>query len=85
MTVSKLKTKQIVEEIRSNLNNNGSMKALYRQQLLSKFSEQELRGIRSSIDKHLNVIQRESILSMARELAKKGVPVNEIMEYLGDK
>lgn len=49
-----MKPKAVVDYIRANQNNNKTLKSLFSSQLLGKFSEEELGGLRKSIDKEIS-------------------------------
>jgi hypothetical protein len=48
-----MKPKALVEHIRANQNNNKTFKSLFASQFLGKFSEQELAGMKKSIEKEI--------------------------------
>jgi len=48
-----MKPKALVEHIRANQNNNKTLKSLFASQFLGKLSEQELEGMKKSIEKEI--------------------------------
>ena len=53
-----MKPKGVVDYIRENQNNNKTLKSLFATQFLGKFSEEELVGMRKSIEKEIKTRQQ---------------------------
>lgn len=53
-----MKPKAVVSYIRENQNNNKTLKSLFATQFLGKFSEEELAGMKKSIEKEISNRQR---------------------------
>lgn len=49
-----MKPKAVVEYLRGNQNNNKTLKSLFATQFLGKFSEEELHGLKKSIEKEID-------------------------------
>ncbi|HBK20416.1 MAG TPA: hypothetical protein DDZ07_03745 [Cryomorphaceae bacterium] len=56
-----MKPKAVVDYIRENQNNNKTLKSLFASQFLGKFSEQELSGLRKSIEKEIHARQQSVV------------------------
>ena len=52
------KIKELIGFIRENQNNNKTLKSLFASQFLSKLSEEELSGLKTSIDKEMSSRQQ---------------------------
>ena len=53
-----MKPKEFVNFIQENSNSNGTLKSAFVLHYLSKFSEKELKGVRSSVDKAIRVREK---------------------------
>ncbi|MCH1534467.1 MAG: hypothetical protein L7S65_05895 [Schleiferiaceae bacterium] len=56
-----MKPKGVVDYIRANQNNNKTLKSLFASQFLGKFSEEELQGMRKSIEKEIKTRQQSVV------------------------
>ena len=56
-----MKPKGVVDYIRANQNNNKTLKSLFASQFLGKFSEQELAGLKKSIEKEIKTRQQSVV------------------------
>lgn len=56
-----MKPKGVVDYIRTNQNNNKTLKSLFASQFLGKFSEEELVGMRKSIEKEIKTRQQSVV------------------------
>jgi hypothetical protein len=56
-----MKPKALVEHIRENQNNNKTLKSLFASQFLGKFTEDELAGLKRSIEKEITRRQQSVV------------------------
>jgi len=56
-----MKPKALVDHIRENQNNNKTLKSLFASQFLGKFSEDELAGLKRSIEKEITRRQQSVV------------------------
>lgn len=67
----------VVSKLRSNMNNNGTLKSLYASQLLGKLSIQELNGIALSCKKEIARREQEKVDEMRATLERLGYKVEK--------
>jgi len=67
----------LVNKIRENQNNNGTIKSLFAKQFLGKFSKEELEGIVRSIEKEIYGREMERVEEMRATLQKMGYKVEK--------
>jgi hypothetical protein len=56
-----MKPKAVVDYLRSNQNNNKTLKSLFASQFLGKFSDDELSGLKTSIEKEISRRQQSVV------------------------
>ncbi len=74
---NKLTPKILVAKIRENQNSNGTLKATFANQFLSKFEESELSGLSTSIEKELVKRSEARAQEMKKELEALGYEVRK--------
>ena len=67
----------LVNKIRENQNNNGTLKSLFAKQLLGKFAKEELEGLIRSIEKEIYSREMERVEEMRTTLEKLGYKVEK--------
>lgn len=67
----------LVNKIRENQNNNGTLKSLFAKQFLGKFSKEELQGFIKSIDREIHSREMERVEEMRSTLEKLGYRVEK--------
>ncbi len=67
----------LINTIRQNQNNNKTLKALFANQFLGKFSMDELEGLKRGIDKEINRRSEAVINEKIEWLEKHGYKVNK--------
>lgn len=67
----------LVNKLRENQNNNGTLKSLFAKQFLGKFSKEELEGLTRSIEKEINRREMERVSEMKATLEKLGYSVDK--------
>jgi hypothetical protein len=68
---------KLVTKIRENQNKNGTIKALFANQFLSKFTLKELEGIVKSCEKEIKKREEEKVNELTRFLEQKGYEVKK--------
>jgi hypothetical protein len=72
-----MKPKAVVDYLRSNQNNNKTLKSLFASQFLGKFSEDELNGMKISIDKEITRRQQSAVDEKIAYLQSLGYKVEK--------
>ncbi|CAI8429891.1 MAG: hypothetical protein ACPG4S_04650 [Schleiferiaceae bacterium] len=72
-----MKPKAVVDYLRSNQNNNKTLKSLFASQFLGKFSEDELNGLKKSIDKEITSRQQSAVDEKIAYLQSLGYKVEK--------
>jgi hypothetical protein len=72
-----MKPKAVVNYIRENQNNNKTLKSLFASQLLGKFSDEELAGLATSIEKEVTRRQQAVVDEKIAYLQSLGYTVNK--------
>ncbi|HCP41004.1 MAG TPA: hypothetical protein DIT65_04350 [Cryomorphaceae bacterium] len=72
-----MKPKAFVEHLRANQNKNKTLKSLFSSQFLGKLSEQELTGIKTSIEKEISNRQQAVIDEKIEFLQSLGYKVEK--------
>jgi hypothetical protein len=72
-----MKPKAVVDYLRSNQNNNKTLKSLFASQFLGKFSEDELNGLIKSIDKEITSRQQSAVDEKIAYLQSLGYKVEK--------
>ncbi|MAX80533.1 MAG: hypothetical protein CL843_10195 [Crocinitomicaceae bacterium] len=67
----------LVNKIRENQNNNGTLKSLFAKQFLGKFSKEELDGFTRSIEKEISRREMDRVNEMRETLEKLGYKVEK--------
>jgi hypothetical protein len=67
----------LVNKIRENQNNNGTLKSLFAKQFLGKFSTKELEGFIRSVEKEIHSREMEKVDEMRATLEKLGYKVEK--------
>lgn len=67
----------VVNAIRENMNNNGTLKAIFSNQFLKKFSADELEGMQASIEKEIDHRKKAIIQEKIDYLEKHGYSVQK--------
>lgn len=67
--------KALVNKIRENQNNNGTLKSLFAKQFLGKFDMHELEGLKISIEREERRREQEEVESMKAALDRLGYDV----------
>jgi uncharacterized protein YdcH (DUF465 family) len=65
----------LVKKIRENMNNNGTLKALFASQFLSKFEMNELDGMVKSIEKQKMKRKEQEVDNLKKQLEEMGYEV----------
>lgn len=68
---------KIVTKIRENQNKNGTIKALFANQFLSKFTLRELEGIVKSCEKEIEKREDQKVNELTKFLEQKGYEVKK--------
>jgi hypothetical protein len=72
-----MKPKAVVNYIRENQNNNKTLKSLFASQFLGKFSDEELAGLATSIEKEVTRRQQAVVDEKIAYLQSLGYTVNK--------
>lgn len=72
-----MKPKAVVDYLRQNQNNNKSLKSLFASQFLGKLTEEELKGLKISIDKEIEKRSQAVVDEKIAYLQSLGYTVNK--------
>jgi hypothetical protein len=75
--MKKITPTDIVNKLRENQNNNGSLKSLFASQFLGKLSDLELKGLKKNIEKEEFNRRAAEVESMKSTLEKLGYDVKK--------